>query len=260
MDRSFQVEKADDLTHLAQLGGASYSLTGRLDIRWTELANLQALKGLQAIDGDLVIKDNPYLQSLQGLENLRRIGGGLVLAVNPRLASLTALASLASLGDTLSLGGSPHLDLASLDALKERIGAGGHVVIAQPAYRIGRQEDIDWLARVGWASCSIAGHLLIEDSQLASLDGLEGVVRIGGNLVIANNPQLLNLAGLASLQRVDGDMRLSGNAQLVNVEGVDALSYIGGALNVAGPDLNGTPFSGLDHVGYEALINGLPLR
>lgn len=63
--------------------------------------NLDALRQIQMIDGDLNITANPTLQNLAGLERLKFIGGKLLLVNNESLNLITALDSLNYVGSEI---------------------------------------------------------------------------------------------------------------------------------------------------------------
>jgi hypothetical protein len=62
------------------------------------------------------------------------------------------------------------------------------------------------------------GRLMIKQTELESLDGLQGVTQVQ-RLEITGNLRLKDLSGLDNLTRVDGDVDLRGNPSL---RGVDA--------------------------------------
>jgi hypothetical protein len=100
--------------------------------------------------------------------------------------------------------------LKSLEGLNlEGVFGGGIQILITPGLK-----DITALKRTNVRG----GDLVIQQTDLESLDGLQGVTRVG-RLSIADNRLLKDLVGLNNLARVDGDVDLRGNPQL---RGVDA--------------------------------------
>jgi hypothetical protein len=60
----------------------------------------------------------------------------------------------------------------------------------------------------------ITGALVISNSNLKRLSGLENITSVGGYLSINDNPTLTNLSGLENLTSIDGDFNISSNVLL----------------------------------------------
>merc|ERR1711977_627442 len=75
----------------------------------------------------------------------------------------------------------------------------------------------------------IEGDVLIGE-EVTSLEGLEGLVTVGGDLSIWNNPQLTSLSGLEGLTRVSGNIYVEGNTNLASLTGLANLERVGGRL------------------------------
>lgn len=85
----------------------------------------------------------------------------------------------------------------------------------------------------GLAGCTeIQGNLFVVSSRLSSLQGLEALQHIGGNLSISGAPSLSSIAGLASLEAIDGDLELNTLPALTSLGGLESLSTVGGDLVV----------------------------
>jgi hypothetical protein len=112
------------LTELTLPGLASVSQ--RLEIRNTQLADLRGLAGLRAVGAgrglaNLVLDGNAALTSLAGLEQLGMITGKLALTDDARLASLAGLAALTSVGGTVTVTGDPALSPDEVAAFIARV-------------------------------------------------------------------------------------------------------------------------------------------
>ena len=78
----------------------------------------------------------------------------------------------------------------------------------------------------------VTGNLVIDSTSLSSIDGLDCLLRVGGDLTISNNGSLDDITGLAGLTAVDGDLTISGNPVLDSVDGLDELVYVAGSLTL----------------------------
>ncbi len=73
----------------------------------------------------------------------------------------------------------------------------------------------------------IAGDLLIEDTDLASLDGLQQLETVGGNVVIQRNAALTRIDALSALAAIDGSLFVGVNGQLSSLVGLENLESVG---------------------------------
>ncbi len=85
---------------------------------------------------------------------------------------------------------------------------------------------------------SIRGSLIIMGTSLASLEGLECLFHISGNLDIRDNGSLADLKGLENLKTVGGFLRIGdsflGNNALKSLEGLNTLVSLGKGLHIIG--------------------------
>lgn len=141
------------------------------------LANLDGLKYIAKVDGDLRISDNPKLGALE-LGELTTIGGGLY--VTSTGAPSLAISQLASVG-RVEISTNPQL--ASIH---------------------------------GFAATAIRGDLVLRGNPaLTSVGAMSSLTTISGNLTIDDNDALVDLASLTgTMQRITGTVVVSGNAQL----------------------------------------------
>jgi len=199
-DGSFDIRNAADL---ARLSGCT-EITGNLEIRKAELADLRGLESLTRIGGALLLGGNTELVSLDGLDNLRSIGGSLAL-YGYSIGGNPALASLAGLGNLEQIGG--QLVVQQADSLTDLTGLEKLTAI----------ED---------------NLLLTRNASLTSLAGLQGVATIAGDVNITTNASLESLAGLEGLTDIAGGLDVSGNRALKDLSGLDKLAEIGSSGDV----------------------------
>jgi len=76
-------------------------VAGDLVIHHTGVRDLRHLRGLVAIEGDLVIENNTTLRSLAGLEGVTLVGGHIRVVKNPVLRTLGGLGPIEMLGGRL---------------------------------------------------------------------------------------------------------------------------------------------------------------
>jgi hypothetical protein len=143
-------------------------------------AALESLDGLQALEeiGYLTVYENESLTSVHGLENLTRVGEYLHVS-GPALVDVTALVSLTQVDGAFSINGSGLEDLTGLESLSS---VGG--------LYIGDSGTGDWV-----------------NPSLRSLDGLEGLRTVTGDLVITHNPVLTAISALHGVTSVGGGRR-----------------------------------------------------
>jgi hypothetical protein len=77
------------------------SVGGSLEITLSDLAHLNGLSQLNAVEGDLRLTQNSSLQNLTGLENLVSTGGGIFISDNGLLTNLVGLNNLNSIAGSL---------------------------------------------------------------------------------------------------------------------------------------------------------------
>lgn len=102
------------------------------------------------------------------------------------------------------------------------------------------------------AIISIDGSLLIKETDLVNLSGLNNLTTVTNGLHIGDhNNKLISLAGLDSLTNIGGDLRIEYNSNLENLEGLQNLNAVGQSLIIKSNDslknLHG--LSGLNSVG-----------
>ena len=78
--------------------------------------------------------------------------------------------------------------------------------------------------------------LIIRNTELPNLYGLDLVESIGTDLIISENPNLLNLNGLTALVNVNSDLIISGNSSLSSLSGIQNLVNIYRRLEVSQND------------------------
>jgi len=80
---------------------------------------------------------------------------------------------------------------------------------------------------------NIGDDLLIDDTSLTTLEGLDNLNSIGGYFNIFNNGNLINFEGLTNLTNVESNLRIDNNDVLVDVSALENLTSLGGALSLS---------------------------
>jgi hypothetical protein len=112
----------------------------------------------------------------------------------------------------------------------------------------------------GLQLAEVTGFVFIEaNAQLSSLDGLQQLSSVGGELDINFDPKLLDLSGLSQLTHIGGAFSIVANG-LTSLNGLEQLKTVGGVFGISS---NGalTSLSGLEHVtsvGLTLVIDGNP--
>lgn len=126
------------------------------------------------------------------------------------------------------MGGSINVqdnqDLENFDALDAIISFDGHLII-QNNFSLIRLPNLS-------NSTSIEGLTLIDNYNLPSLQGLNTIETIHGDIAILLNREFTNLNGLQSLTAINGGLRITSQINLVSFAGLENLISIEGRLNV----------------------------
>jgi len=207
-----------------------------------QVTNLDGLNVITSIGGDFITR-NSMLGDITGLSNLITIGGALEIAGNAEnLTSLSGLENLVSIDSSLIIY---HTYLTDLNGLNNLSVIGDHL-------RIGSIEFI-W---PGQFNC-------LSNPNLMSLEGLESLVIIGGQLHVYCNEILTDFSGLENLVSVNGiligeygDDDCCGNNSLETLSGLESLNSVGTYLQIFDNSslidisgLNNADFSTLNYLG-----------
>ena len=79
----------------------------------------------------------------------------------------------------------------------------------------------------------ITGNLHIHNTTFTSLEGLNAITSVGGDLSITFNTALINLEGLNSLTSVNGDILFIYNPTLTSLKGLNAIISVGGDISIS---------------------------
>jgi len=208
------------------------------------LTNLKGLEGM--IEADNLSFYDLDLEDLNGLKNLEVVHGELTLGNVSGLRNLCGLDSLQSVNvlelwaanDVTEVGPLPSLrtagfSLASLDSL----------VAFTPPATLETVRYLEFYGNPSLVSVSSApfsedpeawGHLsLSENPLLTDLSGLAPITAVPGILRIYNNDSLTSLDGLFNIEWIGGDVEISRNTSLPQAE-IEAFLDAVGLENIGG--------------------------
>lgn len=203
--------EATDLTPLASLEAA-----GRITIETISLTSVAGLENLREVRNEFSL--GPYapdagcigtqVSTLAPLGSIERLGS-LLICNNPNLLSVAEFGAALE-GDfegRVSLTALPSLQsLAGFEGLTS-IGA-GLALVDLPLV-----QDLQALANLN----AVGDVASLSGLGITSMEGLEGLAQTGALLIIGNS-QLSTLAGLENLTEVSGDLRIRDNPMLPQAE------------------------------------------
>ncbi|WP_394830733.1 hypothetical protein LVJ94_29920 [Pendulispora rubella] len=222
--------------------GEDLSLWGDLGVR-----DLHGLEGITSVERFFTIQYG-NLQRLTGLRNLRQ-AGGLHIIQNKDLESLRDLESFRE--NTRSGYDGIHIDgnlaLTEIGGLDRLVDAGGRIDIVDNP-KLTRLHGLHGIRAADvlnvWGNPAltqldgldslehIAGFVRVEGNALSSVDELEKLTRIDGELKIDSEPSLLHLDGFHALQAIGGELHINNNRALARLDALKGLLSLGGNLEV----------------------------
>ncbi len=140
--------------------------------------------------------------------------------------------------------------------LEEDEGCVGNAEVTRDQAIVDQSGIAGLIPTQGNVCVKLVGDLVIEAADLTSLDGLERLLEVTGDIRIRDNDTLENILGLSHLQRVGGDilvasnpalsavefsrlyavqdLEVSGSNALQDLDGLESLTLVEGSLKVAG--------------------------
>lgn len=214
----------------------------------------------EVCQGDYLVTNQAELTALS---NCNVITGFLSIDQSDDIVDLTALANLSQIG-SLNIGKNDALEsltgLENLTTITESLTIGGQQGIVELSTQqmpflgsnlLESLQGLNNLERVG-GDVSIGFN-----DALTTLAGLENLETIGGRLDVFESPSLMSLAGLNALNSVGGSVSIYDNAVLETFMGLDALTEIGGNLDIFRNDalVSFTSLDNLERIGGDLSIN-----
>ncbi|SDR66225.1 fibronectin type III domain-containing protein [Christiangramia echinicola] len=172
-------------------GAKEYSrITGNLHIGnlsyRTNITNLNALNTLKFVNKDVIIMNNPDLESFSGLENLKEIGYNLSIAYHKNLINISSLNNITTIGMYLHIANNTKLE--EISAFSNMTSVGGI--------------DIEY------------------NEGLLNINGLENITTLNEYLIIEENASITNIDGVRNITSVENGFMVIGNANLTDIDGL----------------------------------------
>ena len=221
--------EAGTLVEVPQEPGVCFVVLGPVVVIASDFANLDVLRGVKEIYGDLFIGHpwggNPVLENVDGLANLTTVRGDLTIMGNAALSSLAGLRSLVQVDGSLAV--TKNGVLTSLHGLEA-------------------------LAHLG--NGATTGSVLInENPLLAEVDGLSGLNQGLSSLSLYSNPSLRSISGLGGVGAITGTLAVAGQPLLTSLDGLQGVTSAN--LLVVGANNALTSLSGLDGVSQAGQVS-----
>ena len=176
----------DGLSNVTAIGGMLW-IRGN-----ASLESLDGLSQITGVPGDLTINDNVALRDLDGLMKITAVAGDLRFEDNVGLESCAGLVPLLSFNNgtdnvdgAIFIGGNPEgcnsvteiLNASGIDGIEEVIcSVESEVVLSD-------QAAVDQFGET-YPSCNtLSDGLIVEGSDIINLDGLSGLVKVGGRSI-----------------------------------------------------------------------------
>jgi uncharacterized repeat protein (TIGR01451 family) len=262
------------------------SFEGSIFIDGQDISNLDGLRALAQIKGELSIQNCPELKdldglnnlvttgtfylsanhnmkSLQGLDKLKMVEGDLDIAFNDALETIGSFNRLNVVAGNLSIRSNGMLrDLAgfsSLESIGQILNISANRSLVQ-LNGLGQLTEADSIYLVGNAKLSqlngfhrlktVGKSFRIQDNHaLTSLSELDSLQAVGRSFIIASNTSLTDLGLLRSLATVGGDFSIRLNPALIHIDGVEKLETIGKTFEI-GFNNALVDINGFDHLSF----------
>jgi len=244
-DMMIGINSSSSTTDIANLNGLSQieAIQGRLIIRSNNLlVNLVGFSNLNFVGDDLEITQNASLSNFQGLETLNVIGENLTIRGNHALINMEGLNNLDTIGHNFIVGnydygGNAIEDFSGLENLKFI----GYHFCVRHSYNLVNFNGLSSLHTIG--SDFVVGYQYFSnypDNGIVDFTGLEGLTVIGRDFHMYENPMLEDFSGLENLTTVNRYLKIIDNESLTTLEQLNGLSYqtilhltIGGNINLS---------------------------
>ncbi len=205
-----------DITNLAALSNLT-SITGDIKIiKNTSLTNIFGLHNLEAIPASLLIENNDLLRDVVGLENITEIGGDLGIRINCDCFESKGLENVKVVrGDfNLQFEGDHVLRNIAIDSIY------GSLRLERFSGSLSGLSELDYLG----------GKLYSYRSFLSSYNGLQGLESLG-SLSTIGNYGFSSLNGLQNVKVIHGDVLFDDTDDLSSLSKLENLELIEGDLD-----------------------------
>lgn len=209
-----------NLNGLASMATLKGSLTIRNNPALVDISALNITNYPIAASGGFYLENNDSLLNLTGMfmqsinGQVQVLGNDLLQAIDFTIANPSVVTSLL-IDNNLALQ-----NLSGLSAITEINGSFG-------GFRVINNDSLQNLDGLNFTNIN-GNYLFIKDNQaLTNIDGLESLINVSNNvsLEIINNAQLATLNGLKHLVKV-GKILIQSNPLLVNIDGLSSITQL----------------------------------
>jgi Secretion system C-terminal sorting domain/Receptor L domain len=247
------------------------SIVGNLKISSNyTLSDTEGLSALTTIGGELNVEYNS-ITNINGLRNLTNVGTNVTLFRNNFLLNLDGLSGLTIVRRAMTISNNDKLTnlegLNHLTTVAGQIFIGSNFVLSNLnglrnltlAGGLNLSSNYAMTSLSGLSSLtSLKGNLLLQFcDNFTNLDGLNGLTLIEGNLYIAYNNKLLSLNGLSNVNKINGYISINNNSLLSNLNSLSNVTSIGNFLTVSGNNAL-LDISGLQNINPTTIKNTNP--
>lgn len=215
------ITNSEDLDRLEGYTGVD----GEMEIVSSDLTDLRGLESLVHVSGSLALYDNDFLSSLEGLNNLASIDEVLLIGDNPFIHNLSGLENLSRLGILWSVSDT----LVSFEGLTN--------VISLDSATITGNENLNNFKGLNNLLVIYDSLTVMYSYGLKSLEGLDQLKSVGGDLQISENNSLTEL-GLGKLAHVGDYFEVFSNAVLCDSAGEALRDQVLAAEGIGGEDIH----------------------
>lgn len=214
-----------------------YRIEGDLIIReQSYVEDLDFLKHLREVEGSVIIEDNKGLRNTQGLQNLELVTGNITIQYNSDLESI-------ELG-AIEIHGS--LIIALNNTLQ---GITGTTVAVSKVCEVSSNEK---LTKIKFQESIMTGSIsIINNDALEHIESFEKTKRLTGDLLFEHNLSLKKKPSMNDLEFIGGTLSASYNSSMEAFSELNALTTVEGTIqireNALLSDISG--FESLNNVG-----------
>jgi len=236
-DGDATIGTSDDLADYAPFT----SINGSLLVESSDCDNIN-LPSLEKITGDLIITFNEFLTELSGLDKLKEIGGRLTIKDNDSLSSEVATELRSQVEGAAGIKGAVDISGNKVEEVVDQdlegdisISQDGDDHVYKHIKTLKGKLVLEGLTlhHVSFPELTkIEGDLVVCDTGLKTLDGLENLESVSGEVCIMSNTYLMDV-DITALVSVEADLVIRDNGELETLDGLKNVRSVGGNLEIA---------------------------
>lgn len=263
IEQNNKLERIDSLHSLTSIGywwNPTFSGSSFIINSGDSLTSISGFSSLSQIHANFALTTaSPYLQDLDFLRNVTNIDGEIILSGLPGIKNLHDLDSLKSAGDiTISLDG-----LSTFSGLTNLTTCRSISFKSNPSLT-SINSGLNSLVHIGdstlgQSSTANIGFRIQANPLLGSVDCLNNLKTVDSWFFVSDNPSLTKLAGFKNLQRVQGAMYIGFCQMLNEIPSFSRLDSVGGYLYIGHTSLQTiSEFQNLIYIGGHFGISDNP--